>query len=257
MAAGQKAFKTYRQGGITGVYTAVTQCYGHLRPGQKALERSVEFCVALDIGGVVIDSEVASAEHFPRDPRFMEVAAANRINAVLRRYGMSASNDDTTAYFAARVGRIQKYTNDAAQLDSHAVGQSQIAHYKKQVVQAATRECDGDTGDGVATTAYSGNLAGVGPVTVISAGSNGCAGGQAPRNWLWVFFADGSSSQTNQPPNQLDSLAFSDDQIVVKSLEVGQEDSPNFPSHLTQLTYKVNGRKLMLAGSRFLAIRKE
>lgn len=139
----------------------------------------------------------------------------------------------------------------------HAASKAQIAHDEKRVEQAATKECNGDTGDGVGTTAYSGSLPGVGPVTVVSAQSSGCAGGQAARTWLWVFFADGSASQASQPPNSLESLEFSGDQIVVKSLEVGPEDSPTFPSHLTQLVYKVAGRKLTLASSRFLAIRKE
>ena len=140
---------------------------------------------------------------------------------------------------------------------SHAANKAEIAHDEKRVVQAATKECNGDTGDGVGTTAYLGNLVGVGPVTIVLAQSNGCAGGQAARTWLWVFFADGSASQANQPPNSLESLEFSGDQIVVKSLDVGPEDSPNFPSHLTQLVYKVAGRKLTLASSRFLAIKKE
>jgi len=137
-----------------------------------------------------------------------------------------------------------------------AAGQAQIAHYEKQVRQAAIRECEGDPGDGVATTAYPGNLAGVGPVTVISAGSNGCAGGQGSRTWLWVFFAKGSVSQADQPPESLESLEFGSDQIIVKSREVGPEDSPNFPSHLTQLVYKVAGGKLVLTSSRFLAVKK-
>lgn len=113
MAAAQKAVKTYRQGGVTGIYSAVTQCYGHLRQGQKAFDRSVEFCIALDISGIFIDSEMAGAEGFPRDSRFMDATAANRMNEVLRRYRITASDDDTRAYFAARVERIRKYTNDA------------------------------------------------------------------------------------------------------------------------------------------------
>lgn len=116
MAAAQKAVKTYKQGGVTGVYLAVNQCYRHLRQGQKAFGRSVEFCVALDISGIFIDSEMASAEGFPRDPHFMDAAAANRMNDILRRYGITAGDDDTRAYFAARVERIKKYTNDAMQL---------------------------------------------------------------------------------------------------------------------------------------------
>ncbi|QBQ96917.1 hypothetical protein [Paraburkholderia pallida] len=116
MAAAQKAVKTYKQGGVTGIYSAVTQCYQHLRQGQKAFGRSVEFCVALDISGIFIDSEMASAEGFPRDARFMDATAANRMNEVLRRYGITASDDDTRAYFAARVERVKKYTNDAMQL---------------------------------------------------------------------------------------------------------------------------------------------
>lgn len=115
MAAAQKAVKTYRQGGVTGIYSAVSQCYGHLRQAQKALGRSVEFCVALDISGIFIDSETASAEGFPRDPRFIDAAAASRMNEVLRRYGITVNDDDTRAYFAARVDRIKKYTNDAMQ----------------------------------------------------------------------------------------------------------------------------------------------
>jgi hypothetical protein len=117
MAASQKAVKAYRQGGIVGIYSGVNQCYGHLRQGQKALGRSVEFCVALDISGIFIDSEMASAEGFPRDPRFLDAAAANRMNAVLRRYGITTNDDDTRAYFAERADRIKKYTNDAMQLD--------------------------------------------------------------------------------------------------------------------------------------------
>lgn len=144
-----------------------------------------------------------------------------------------------------------------AAIPCHAASKTQIDHDEKRVVQAATKECNGETGDGVGTTAYSGNLAGVGPVTIVSAQSNGCGGGQAARTWLWVFFADGSASQANQPPNSVESLEFGSDQIVVKSLEVGPEDSPNFPSHLTQLVYKVAGRKLTLASSRLLTIRKE
>ena len=54
-------------------------------------------------------------------------------------------------------------------------------------------------------------IAGVGPVTIVSAQSNGCAGGQAARTWLWVFFADGSASQANQPPNSVESLEFGGD----------------------------------------------
>ncbi|MBK3744198.1 hypothetical protein G3A39_33805 [Paraburkholderia aspalathi] len=116
MAAAQKAVKTYKQVGVTGIYSAVSQCYTHLRQGQKALGRSVEFCVALDISGIFVDSEMASTEGFPRDPRFMDAVAANRMNEVLRRYGITASDDDTRAYFAARADRIKKYTNDAMQL---------------------------------------------------------------------------------------------------------------------------------------------
>ena len=116
MVAAQKAVKTYRQGGVTGIYSVVSQCYAHLRQGQKALGRSVEFCVALDISGIFVDSEMASAEGFPRDPRFMDAAAANRMNDVLRHYGITANDDDTRAYFAARADRIKKYTNDAMQL---------------------------------------------------------------------------------------------------------------------------------------------
>ncbi|WP_146166187.1 hypothetical protein [Trinickia symbiotica] len=116
MAAAQKAVKTYKQGGVAGIFSAVNECYGHLRQGRKGLDRSVEFCIALDIGGIFVDSEMASAEGFPRDPRFMDAAAANRMNGVLRRYGLSANDDDTRAYFAARVERIKKYTNDAMQL---------------------------------------------------------------------------------------------------------------------------------------------
>lgn len=116
MAAAQKAVKTYKQGGVAGIFSDVDECYGHLRQGRKGLDRSVEFCVALDISGIFIDSEMASAEGFPRDPRFMDATAANRMNGVLRRYGLSANDDDTRAYFAARVERIKKYTNDAMQL---------------------------------------------------------------------------------------------------------------------------------------------
>jgi hypothetical protein len=116
MTASAKAVKVYQQNGISGVYSEVSQCYGHLHQGQKALGRGVEFCVALDISGIFIDSGVASAEGFPRDPRFKDAAAANRMNEVLRRYGITASDDDTRAYFAARVERIRKYTNDAMRL---------------------------------------------------------------------------------------------------------------------------------------------
>lgn len=116
MAAAQKAVKTYKQGGVTGIYSAVSQCYGLLHQGQKAFGRSVEFCVALDISGIFIDSEMASAEGFPRDPHFQDATAASRMNEVLRRYGISASDDDTRAYFTSRVDRIRKYTNDAMQL---------------------------------------------------------------------------------------------------------------------------------------------
>lgn len=116
MGAAQRAVKTYRQGGVAAIYSAVTGCYGHLHQDQKALGQGVEFCVALDISGIFIDSSVASAEGFPRDPRFMDAAVANRTNEVLRRYGITASDDDTRAYFAARVERIRKYTNDAMQL---------------------------------------------------------------------------------------------------------------------------------------------
>ncbi|QBQ96918.1 hypothetical protein [Paraburkholderia pallida] len=144
-----------------------------------------------------------------------------------------------------------------AVVSCHAASKAEVAHYEKQVERAATKECDGDTGDGVSTTAYSWNLAGTGPVTVVSAGANGCAGGQAPRTWLWMFFADGSASQASQSPNSVESLELTGDQIVVKSLEVGPEDSPNFPSHLTQLVYKVAGRKLTLVSSRLLAIKKD
>ncbi|AIV49998.1 hypothetical protein [Burkholderia pseudomallei] len=144
-----------------------------------------------------------------------------------------------------------------AVMPCHAANKAQVAQYEKQVERVATKECDGDTGDGVATSAYSGNLTGVGPVTVVSAMSNGCAGGQAPRTWLWVFLSDGSGSQASQPPNSVESIGFDGNQIVVKSLEVGQEDSPNFPSHLTQFVYKVVGRKLALSGSKLLAIKKE
>lgn len=144
-----------------------------------------------------------------------------------------------------------------AAMPCHAASKAQIAHYEKQVERVASKECDGDTGDGVATSAYSGNVTGVGPVTVVSALSNGCAGGQVPRTWLWVFLPDGGASQASQPPNSVESVGFDGDQIVVKSLEVGQEDSPNFPSHLTQLVYKVVGRKLALSGSKLLAIKKE
>lgn len=139
----------------------------------------------------------------------------------------------------------------------HAASKAEVAHDEKQVERAATKECDGDTGDGLSTTAYSGNLAGAGPVTVISAGANGCAGGQAPRTWLWVFFADGGASQASQSPNSVESVELSGDRILVKSVEIGPEDSPNFPSHLTQLVYKVVGRKLTLVSSRLLAIKKD
>jgi len=115
MGAAVKAVKTHRQGGMTGLYSAVTLCYGHLRQDQKALGPSVEFCVASDISGIFIDSETASAEGFPRDPHFMDTTASNRMNEVLQRYGITASDDDTRAYFAARVARIRKYTNDAMQ----------------------------------------------------------------------------------------------------------------------------------------------
>jgi hypothetical protein len=116
MAAAQKAVKTYKQGGVTGIYSVVSQCYGHLRQGQRALGRSVEFCLALDISGIFVDSEIASVEGFPRDPRFMDAAAANRMNEVLRHYGITTNDDDTRAYFAARADRIKKYTNDALRL---------------------------------------------------------------------------------------------------------------------------------------------
>ena len=116
MAAAQKAVKAYKQTGVTGIYSAVSQCYGHLHQGQIALGPAVERCVALDISGIFLDSEIASAEGFPRDPRFMDAAAANRMSEVLRRYGITANDDDTRAYFAARVDRIKKYTNDAMQL---------------------------------------------------------------------------------------------------------------------------------------------
>lgn len=116
MAAAQKAVRTYKQGGVTGIYSAVSQCYAHLRQGQKGLDRSVEFCVALDISGIFVDSEIASADGFPRDPRFMDAVAANRMNEVLRRYGITTNDDDTRAYFAARADRLKKYTNDAMQL---------------------------------------------------------------------------------------------------------------------------------------------
>ncbi|AMV41749.1 hypothetical protein [Paraburkholderia caribensis] len=139
----------------------------------------------------------------------------------------------------------------------YAASKVQVTQYEKQVERAATKECSGDTGDGVSMTAYSGSLAGVGAVTVISALSNGCGGGQASRSWLWVFFADGSSGQASQPPNSIESLEFTGDHILVKSIEVGPEDSPNFPSHLTQFVYKVVDRKLTLASSKFLGIKKE
>ena len=139
----------------------------------------------------------------------------------------------------------------------HAASNAQIAHDEMQVEQAATKECEGDTGDGVGKTVYSGDLAGIGSVTVVSAQSNGCAGGQATRTWLWLFLTDGSASQANQPPNSVESVKFSGDQILVTSLEVGPEDSPNFPSHLTQFVFKVVGRKLTLASSKFLAIKKD
>ncbi|WP_114815490.1 hypothetical protein [Paraburkholderia kururiensis] len=144
-----------------------------------------------------------------------------------------------------------------AVMPCYAAGKIEVARYEKQVERAAVKECDGDTGDGVGTTAYPGNLAGTGPVTIISAGANGCAGGQAPRTWLWVFFADGGASQVIPSPNFIESIGFDGDRILVKSLEVGQEDPPNFPSHLTQLVYKLTGRKPTLVSSRLLAIKKD
>jgi hypothetical protein len=36
MAAAQKAVKTYQQGAIAGIYSAVSECYGHQRHGITA-----------------------------------------------------------------------------------------------------------------------------------------------------------------------------------------------------------------------------
>lgn len=66
--------------------------------------------MALDVSGIFIDDSMSRANGFPRDPRFTDTEATNRVHGMLLQLGASKSPADTMVYLNARVPRIQRYT---------------------------------------------------------------------------------------------------------------------------------------------------
>lgn len=116
MSASAKAVDTYKKNGMGGLFSAVSQCYGQLKAKKKSQKNEVEFCVALDVSGIFIDDGMSRANGFPRDPRFTDAEASNRIHGMLQQFGMSKGNADTQAYLGVRTAKIQRFTNLAMQL---------------------------------------------------------------------------------------------------------------------------------------------
>lgn len=122
MAASLKVAETYKQGGVSGVFNEMRQCYAGLKQKQPVTAKDIEFCVALDMSAVLTDYTMSQNSGFPRDPRFMDDMASNRMHAILMNFNLSKGVADTQDYLAARHERVQKYTGQAITLVANGPG---------------------------------------------------------------------------------------------------------------------------------------
>lgn len=120
MAASTKAVDLYKSGGMNGLFGGVNDCYQNLQQKKTVQASDVEFCVGLDLSGVLIDSSMARAGGFRRDDRFLEDTAIDRMNALLTTFGISKEVADTQNYVGVRYDRVQRYTSQAIVVASKA-----------------------------------------------------------------------------------------------------------------------------------------
>lgn len=116
MGASLKVAETYKQTGVSGVFNEMRQCYAGLKQKQPLTDKDVEFCVALDMSALILDYQVSQANGFPRDSRFMDDLASNRMHGMLMNTNISKSVSDTKDYLGARHERVQRYTTQAMTL---------------------------------------------------------------------------------------------------------------------------------------------
>ncbi|MCA8037141.1 hypothetical protein LGM46_29675 [Burkholderia arboris] len=137
---------------------------------------------------------------------------------------------------------------------SFAATDAQVKGYEREVKKQALKDCSGDPGDGISTTAYSGKLNSVGRVTVIVAGSSGCGGGARLVTWLRVYLPSGQSIKPdlNATPWMIEKVRFAGNEIVVESQELADGDAPNFPSDVVEWKYSIRNDKLDLESRRIL-----
>lgn len=135
MAASTKAVDLYKSGGMNGLFSGVNDCYQKLQQKKTVQASDVEFCVGLDLSGVLIDSSMARAGGFRRDDRFLEDTAIDRMNALLTAFGVSKEVADTQNYVGARFDRVQRYT-----------GQEQ-GRYETKKLTAMYRHRNGQVGE--------------------------------------------------------------------------------------------------------------
>lgn len=257
------AFKSYHEGGIDGMYQDARLCTTGVdfESRTQSPAKQAEYCGAFEYTGFLI------LDHYGqlKDAGYFDsVGVLYRADANLERAGIINSPQQLNDYFASHFGYVRKKVR--AQLpppgvnmpeaadDSKASEQAKIEQYKQKVVLAAKKECDGDVGDGVVSNAFS-----VGPnstaPTVIVARSNECAGGAGGGSWLWAFTRDGRAIQPvpGDTPRAPERVTFEGDKIIVQSVEYGDGDALNDPTHVTLITYKVAGSKLAKVSSRVIA----
>ncbi len=124
MAASLKAVEIYNAGGMSGLFNGIGQCYSQLKQKNPAPRKDIEFCVAMDMSGVFLDYWMSQAAGFPRDKRFTDAVAANRMHGVLERFGISNSGNDSGKYFGDRDERVEKYTNRAISITANGAAKS-------------------------------------------------------------------------------------------------------------------------------------
>ena len=118
MSASMKAVKIYRAEGVTGMFSSVNQCYAQLNQKKPVPRKEIEFCVAMDMSGLFLDYSTAQASGFPRDQRFSDDAASNRMHNILGQLGLSKNIADTQKYLGSRNERVQRFTSRAMSLDA-------------------------------------------------------------------------------------------------------------------------------------------
>lgn len=115
MAAAVKANTSYKQGGMSALFSAAMQCYAQGKT--RALDgEAVEFCVALDMSAAHIDASMAQAAGFPRDERFTDQATFLRIQSFLEQQTPLKGAANAQQYIMARNERVQKYTARAVSM---------------------------------------------------------------------------------------------------------------------------------------------